>query len=105
MDKFIYEKEIFPDTCYGFIKKRSAINCGNHQISTMKGKVKERLQQWVFFGRFSKINLENLQKNLIEINISPEYVNWVIQCYQNKKFHVETRNGTKEKYIKDRIPQ
>lgn len=94
---------------YGFVKKRSSINCINHLLTLVQDKRAQGLEVMALFidleDAFNAVNPIKLQKALRLLGIPPQYVNWSIQSFQNRVISIDTREGEKSVTTSMGIPQ
>lgn len=109
LEKFILENSTLDDRSYGFVRHRSAVNCVNHLLSTVRSKQVEGFEVMGIFvdleDAFNNVSLKKLQSFMNRLGVPIQYANWIVSCYQEREINVDTMNGMCTARSNEGIPQ
>lgn len=113
LERLVLDGNVMTETSFGFVKKKSAINCVNYLVSTVKEKLRmgnnvicvflDMMNAFDFVERIH--HLDKLQELLRMQKVPSEYINWINQYHRYRLVHVRIVTGILNKRINDEILQ
>lgn len=109
LQKVLDNKQIIPDTSFGFRKNMSTITCSNFLVNTIKQNKRDNFLTAVVFidlsNAFNAVKTDILENILINFGIPGEITSWIVSFLRNRKIAFNLKNHVIERFVSNGLPQ